>query len=79
MFSFPVPYDEVICTMKLSTMISRQKGREFYDALLLLAQTKPDYSFLSLKSGIHSLEELKVTVAEILKAVDLNKKNIIVR
>jgi len=44
-FSFPVPTDEVLCAMKLSAMLSRQKGRDFYDAMFLLAQAKPDYHF----------------------------------
>ncbi len=73
-FSFPVPTDEAICAMKLSAMISRQKGRDFYDAMFLLAFTKPDYDFLSLQRGIHNLEELKAVTAGMLKSVDLNKK-----
>lgn len=73
-FSFPVPSNEVLCAMKLSAMISRQKGRDFYDAIFLLQQTKPDYNFLAAQRGIHNLEELKMVVNEILKTVDLNNK-----
>ena len=73
-FPFPVPSDGVLCSMKLSAMLARQKGRDFYDAMFLLAQTKPDYSFLSAKHGIQNLDELKAATAEILKAVDLNMK-----
>lgn len=73
-FSFPVPSNEVLCSMKLSAMISRQKGRDFYDVMFLLGQTKPDYNFLSAHRGIHNLEELKLATVEILKTVDLNKK-----
>ncbi|MGB4414129.1 MAG: nucleotidyl transferase AbiEii/AbiGii toxin family protein [Paludibacter sp.] len=73
-FSFPVPTDEVLCAMKLSAMLSRQKGRDFYDAMFLLAQAKPDYHFLSVQSGVHNLDELKSATAEILKTVDLKKK-----
>ena len=73
-FSFPVPSDEVLCAMKLSAMISRQKGRDFYDAVFLLAQTKPDYQFLSMRSGIQNIYELKAATTELLKSVDLNKK-----
>lgn len=73
-FSFPVPSDEVLCSMKLSAMISRQKGRDFYDVMFLLAQAKPDYNFLGAQRGIHNLEELKLATIEILKTVDLNKK-----
>ena len=73
-FSFPVPTDEVLCAMKLSAMLSRQKGRDFYDAIFLLSQTKPDYHFLGRQKGIHNLNELKFATEEILKTVDLNKK-----
>jgi len=73
-FPFPVPPDGVLCAMKLSAMISRQKGRDFYDAMFLLGQTKPDYHFLGIQRGIHNLNELKTASAEILKTVDLDKK-----
>lgn len=73
-FPFPVPPDGVLCSMKISAMLSRQKGRDFYDSMFLLAQTQPDYSFLAEKLKIHNLEELKSEVFKILKTVDLNKK-----
>ena len=73
-FSFPVPSNEVLCAMKLSAMLSRKKGRDFYDAMFLLGQTKPDYHFLYEQRGIHNLDELKSAVAGILKTVDLNRK-----
>ena len=73
-FSFPVPTDEVLCAMKLSAMLSRQKGRDFYDAIFLLSQTKPDYHFLGRQKDIHNLDELKFATEKILKTVDLNKK-----
>jgi predicted nucleotidyltransferase component of viral defense system len=73
-FSFPVPTDEVLCAMKLSAMLSRQKGRDFYDAMFLLAQTKPDYNFLAAMAGIHNLPELKSATKDMLKKVDLSVK-----
>lgn len=73
-FPFPVPPDGVICSMKISAMLSRQKGRDFYDAMFLLAQTQPDYSFLAEKLNIHNLEELKTVVLKTLKTIDLNTK-----
>ena len=73
-FPFPVPSDGVLCAMKLSAMLSRQKGRDFYDAMFLLALSRPDYTFLSDRIHIHNLEELKDSVSEILKTVDLNVK-----
>lgn len=73
-FPFPVPSDGILCSMKLSAMLTRHKGRDFYDAMFLLAQTKPDYSFLAQRHGIHNLEELKAATAEMLESVDLNMK-----
>jgi len=59
-FLFPVPPDDVLCAMKLSALLSRAKGRDFYDALFLLSLTKPNYDYLSKKQDIHNLTELKV-------------------
>lgn len=73
-FPFPVPTDEVLCSMKLSAMLSRQKGRDFYDAMFLLGQTKPDYSFLADKLGIHNLDQLKTETDKILSGVNLKLK-----
>ena len=58
--------------MKLSAMLTRHKGRDFYDAMFLLTQSKPDYFFLSEMHGIHNLEELKAAVSELISRVDLN-------
>lgn len=73
-FSFPVPDDRVLCAMKISAMLSRQKGRDFYDSMFLLAQTAPDYGFLSARFGIRNLAELKAAVDTMLKGVDLSNK-----
>ena len=73
-FPFPVPSDGVLCSMKISAMLSRQKGRDFYDAMFLLAQSQPDYFFLIETLNIHNLEELKSVVVKTLKTVDLNMK-----
>ena len=75
-FFFPmtVPSDAVLCAMKIKAMINRQKGRDFYDVLFLLAQTMPDYSFLKQSSGISSLEELKTAVEKMLQTVNLKNK-----
>ena len=37
-FPFPVPPDDVLCAMKISAMLSRQKGRDFYDLLWFMQQ-----------------------------------------
>ncbi len=74
-FPFPAPADDVICAMKLSALLSRQKGRDFYDAMFLLGQTSPSYPFLSSKNGIHNLSDLKTAISELLLKVDLKNKS----
>jgi hypothetical protein len=73
-FPFPVPPDPVLCSMKLSAMLSRSKGRDFYDAIFLLQQTKPDYDFLAAKCDIHDLSDLKKASERLLGHVDLTVK-----
>ncbi|MDR0414729.1 MAG: nucleotidyl transferase AbiEii/AbiGii toxin family protein [Prevotellaceae bacterium] len=74
-FPFPVPPDEILCAMKLSALLARQKGRDFYDAMFLLALAKPDYAYLTQKQNIGSWPELKEALLEVLKKVDLEKKS----
>lgn len=74
-FPFPVPPDPILCAMKISAMLQRQKGRDFYDVMFLLGQTAPDYSFLSSKHSIDGPEDLKEAVDKILETVDLRKKS----
>jgi hypothetical protein len=73
-FSFPVPSDAVLCAMKVAAMLNRGKGRDYYDAMFLLAQTPPDYGFLAARGGIGDLPQLKAAVAASLRSVDLNQK-----
>lgn len=73
-FSFPVPSDGVLCSMKISAMLARGKGRDYYDTMYLLSMTKPDYSFLTASSGIRNLAELKLAVDATLKSVNLREK-----
>ena len=73
-FPFPVPPDDVLCAMKIAAMLNRGKGRDFYDVMFLLAQTQPDYGFLSARCGIHTLPELKAAVDDCLRSVDLRQK-----
>ena len=75
LFSFPVPPDDVLCAMKLSALLSRAKGRDFYDALFLLSQTKPNYDYLAQKQDIHNLTELKTKLIETMEKVDLLHKS----
>jgi len=73
--TFPVPPDDVLCAMKLSALLSRAKGRDFYDALFLLSQTKPNYDFLTQKQHIHNLTELKIKLMETIEKIDLQHKS----
>jgi predicted nucleotidyltransferase component of viral defense system len=73
-FPFPVPSDEVLCSMKTAAMLARSKGRDFYDLMFLLAQANPDYTFLSERSGIKNLHQLKEATRALLKIIDLKQK-----
>jgi predicted nucleotidyltransferase component of viral defense system len=73
-FPFPVPSDGVLTAMKLSALISRQKGRDFYDAMFLLGQSKPDYDFLATRCGIHNITELKTGLLSLVSSVNLEQK-----
>jgi len=74
-FPFPYPGDEILCAMKIAALLSRQKGRDFYDTMFLLGQTNPDYAFLSARCGVNNLTELKGEVTEMLTHVDLQQKS----
>ena len=73
-FNIQMPPLDVLCAMKFAAILARQKGRDFYDTIFLLSKTKPNLPFLQARTGITSLEELKTTIAERLKEVDLNQK-----
>jgi len=73
-FPMPVPSDEVLCAMKVSAMLDRKKGRDFYDAIFLLSQTLPDFGFLEQKAGISDLEMLKQQAAIVFESIDLKHK-----
>lgn len=73
-FPFPVPPDEILCAMKISALLSRAKGRDFYDVMFLLAQTPPDYEYLAEKQNIHKLSELKKRLKEIIENTNIEHK-----
>lgn len=73
-FSLPVPPDSVLLSMKLSALLARAKGRDFYDTMFLMQQTKPSYEFLSARVGINTPDELKKAILNKLKTIDLNVK-----
>ncbi len=72
--AIPAPPDEVLCAMKISALLSRQKGRDFYDAMFLLGQTEPDFGFLAQRHGIHNKNDLQNALLEVCMKVNLQHK-----
>ena len=73
-FSLPTPSDSVLLSMKLSALLARAKGRDFYYTMFLMQRTKPSYDFLSKRIGISSPEQLKSAITNKLASTDLNIK-----
>ena len=74
-FKVPVPSDPVMLSMKLSAILSRGKGRDFYDAKFLMHFTSPDYDFLSRRCGISSHEALQGALSKKLAEIEMEKKS----
>jgi len=73
-FSFPTPSDAVLLSMKLSALLARAKGRDFYDCMFLMQYTKPSYEFLAGRVGISSPVQLADAIRERMATIDLNVK-----
>lgn len=74
MFPITVPSKEVLLSMKLSALLARAKGRDFYDTIFLWQQTEPDYEFLGERNGINSPDALKLALLDKLSTTDLKQK-----
>jgi predicted nucleotidyltransferase component of viral defense system len=74
-FPITVPPDPVLCSMKLTAMLARSKGRDFYDVMFLLQQTPPDYGFLSKSCGIDDHSKLINAIAHLIERMDLTAKH----
>ena len=74
-FPFPVPPDTTLCAMKISALLSRRKGRDFYDVMFLLGQTPPDYHYLSEKWRIKTPAELKEKLLQTAQTTNLKLKS----
>lgn len=76
-FFFPirVPGEATLCAMKISALLARGKGRDFYDTMFLLQRTEPDYTFFN-KSypKIVNIKSLKAALKAKAKSVDLELK-----
>jgi predicted nucleotidyltransferase component of viral defense system len=57
---FTVPLD-ILLSQKLYAILNRKrnKGRDFFDVVFLLAKTRPNYKYLTQKIGINSPEEIR--------------------
>lgn len=75
-FFFPLqtPPDSTLCSMKISALISRGKGRDFYDSMFLLQQTEPDMEYLKSVCGIQNIEALKKMLIDVANNTNLNIK-----
>lgn len=74
LFPMPVAPKEVLLSMKLSALLTRAKGRDFYDTIFLWQQTNPDYDFLNDRCGIGTPEKLKEALEVKLSSTDLKLK-----
>lgn len=75
-FSFPVPVPplSVLLSMKLCALLTRQKGRDFYDVMFLMQRTEPDYAFLQHRKGIANKEQLEAALREMVAHTDMKMK-----
>ena len=75
-FFFPiaVPPLGVLLSKKLTALLSRGKGRDFYDVLFLLERVQPDYSFLTLSAGISNPTQLIADLDALIADTDLYEK-----
>jgi predicted nucleotidyltransferase component of viral defense system len=60
--------------MKIAALLERSKGRDFYDVMILLSQTQPDYSFLRERCDIHDRKDLKKALEKKAQEVNLSHK-----
>lgn len=62
---FTTPIDILLSQKFVAiTQRKRPKGRDFFDAMVLMGRTKPNYDFLNLKLGLSSPKELKSHLIE---------------
>ena len=74
-FLFPMPSISILYSMKLSAMILRQKGRDFYDALFLQQFGEPDYAFLKHRVGVSNKADMLAKIVSVLKSINLEHKS----
>ncbi len=73
-FRFNTPPLPVLCAMKISALLNRSKGRDFFDTIFLLGKTEPDYGFLSKSVEIKSKVELKEALKGLCEKINIQHK-----
>lgn len=65
----------IILAQKLWTITNRAraKGRDFYDIIFLIQNTKPDKEFLAVKFGTNDLSAIKIKIMDYLETLDFEK------
>lgn len=69
-FRIPSPSDATLYAMKLSTILHRGKGRDFYDAMFLLGRSSPDMNYLAQREGIATNEDLLQQMKQVCERTD---------
>lgn len=70
-----IPKLDVLCGMKALTVLTRSKGRDFYDLLFLYSMTKPNMGYIKSKSDIKTLQELNDKIIEKAEEVNIGLKS----
>ncbi len=73
-FRIPSPSDATLYAMKLSTILHRGKGRDFYDAMFLRSRSEADMNYLSQREGIATGEELRYRMKQVCARTDFRLK-----
>lgn len=75
LFRFRTPPLAILCSMKISALLNRKKGRDFYDVVFLLQKTEPDFYFLQQSVGIANREGLKLALLSLVNNVNMMHKS----
>ena len=73
-FRIPSPSDATLYAMKLSTILHRGKGRDFYDAMFLRSRSEADMDYLSQREGIATGEQLRCRMKQVCARTDFRLK-----
>jgi predicted nucleotidyltransferase component of viral defense system len=73
-FRIPSPSDATLYAMKLSTILHRGKGRDFYDAMFLGSRSEPEMNYLSQREGIATGEQLRCRMKQVCDRTDFRLK-----